>query len=86
MRSSPTDSGEAFAKSIAAEVRAEMGRQGFSTQALTEKLGWQAGRLYRRISPNGALVPFDVIELREVADALEIPLLQLLPEASLRST
>lgn len=57
-----------------------MGRQGFNNQGLTEKLGWQAGRLYRRISTSGTFVPFDVVELHEVAAALDVPLRQLLPE------
>lgn len=69
---------------VAAEVRAEMARQGLSQQALAEKLGWTQPRLSRRILAEGsknALIPFDVTELSAVADALGVPVTKLMPQA-----
>lgn len=69
---------------VAAEVRAEMARQGLSQQALAEKLGWRQQRLSRRILAEGSnnpLIPFDIAELADVANALGIPVAQLLPQA-----
>lgn len=67
---------------VAAEVRAEMARQGLSQQALADKLGWTQPRLSRRIAAEGSkypLVPFDVVELADVAEALGVAVAKLMP-------
>lgn len=88
MRVISTEQGEQVARRVAAEVRAEMGRQGLSQQALAERLGWLQSRLSRRISDGKTpLIPFDVIELHTVALALGVPLSRLLStEHALSST
>lgn len=78
MRSTQSPSGDQAAKHIAAEVRAEMARQGLTQQALANKLGCNQPYLSRRMT--GA-VPFDVAELVELAEALGVPLAQFLPAA-----
>lgn len=79
MRVISTEHDELVAKRVAAEVRAEMGRQGLSQQALAERLGWQQPRLSRRISDGkNPLIPFDVVELHAVALALGVPVSRLL--------
>jgi len=57
-----------------------MGRQGLSQQALADRLGWPQPRLSRRIaSGNSPIVPFDVVELLEVAQVLGVPVTTFLP-------
>lgn len=73
---SPADS---FARRMAAEIRAEMARQGMSQTALCERLGWQQQRLSRRLSLGATLVPIDSVELAEIAQALGVPASQLIP-------
>lgn len=80
MRLTPTEPGELVARRVAAEVRAEMFRQGLSQQALADRLGWPQPRLSRRIADGKtALIPLDVVELEAIAAALGIPSSQLLP-------
>lgn len=57
-------------ESAAAEVRAEMARQRLSAPALAGTLGWQTHVLRRRL--NGE-VAFNLAELHEVAEALNVP-------------
>lgn len=67
------------AQAVAAEVRAEMARQGVSQTALAERLGWPQPRLSRRLTDGKTAVPFEVAELVAVADALDVPVIQFLP-------
>lgn len=64
---------------IAAEVRAELGRQGISQQVLADRLGWSQIRVSRRVSSGKTAVPFTVVELAVVAAALNVPFAQFLP-------
>ena len=66
---------------VAAEVRAEMGRQGITQTALAKRLGWLQNRLSRRIATDGKhpLVSFTVGELIAVAAELHVPVMQFLP-------
>lgn len=83
MRMGHTTNGEAVAKQVAAEVRAEMARQRITQQALADQLGWPQSRLARRLADTtlNAPIPFDVPELVLIADALGVPLAQFLPVA-----
>ena len=66
-----------LAASVAAEVRAEMGRQGWSHQRLADALGTLTRQsLGRRI--NGE-IPWDVAELEKIAAALGVPVAQFMP-------
>lgn len=82
MRVTHTQAGELVAGQIAAEVRAEMARQGISQQALADRLGWLQNRLSRRITDGKTSVPFTVAELASVADALGVPLSRFLPASA----
>jgi len=64
------------AADVAREVRAELGRQRISAAALGRKLGKSQSYWSRRI--NGA-IPFNVDELRAIAQLLGVPLHQLIP-------
>lgn len=80
MRLTSTEPGELVARRVAAEVRAEMFRQGLSQQALADLLGWPQPRLSRRIADGKtALIPLDVVELEAIAVALGVPVTQFLP-------
>lgn len=82
MRVVQNPSDEAVDRRVAAEVRAELGRQGMSQLQLAEKLGWPQPRLWRRLSTGDATpVPFSVGELTAVADALGVPVTTFLPQA-----
>ena len=82
MRVKSSPAGEAFASRVAAEVRAEMARQGVTQQALADRLGWPQSRLSRRIALEGGkhkASPFDMRELGDVADALGVSVMRLIP-------
>lgn len=81
MRITQTESDQLVAGRIAAEVRAEIGRQGMSQQALADRLGWPQPRLSRRLTDGKTAVPFTVVELTAVASTLGVPLAQFLPAA-----
>lgn len=63
---------------IAAEVRAEMGRQGISSAALARKLGVSEAWTSRRLSINGDQT-MDLDDLPRIADVLGVPIAELLP-------
>lgn len=79
MRTTNPDSDRRLGSEIALLVRVEMARQQLSQQRLADKLGWGQPRLSRRITSGKTSVPFTVDELLEVADALGVPMVQLLP-------
>lgn len=60
-----------YSDSVAAEVRAEMGRQRLSQRQLAARLGWDPRMLSRRL--NGE-VAFSTSDLDAISDALSIPL------------
>ena len=64
-----------LAASVAAEVRAEMGRQNLSQQVIGEALGMSRQNAGRRL--NG-IIPFDVSELEKIATLLGVPVAQFL--------
>lgn len=66
-----------------AEVRAEMGRQGLSVSGLAQAGGFSTVQLSRRL--NGR-VAWTVDDLSEIADALDVPLSQLLPDVTDRTS
>lgn len=70
---------------IAAEVRAEMGRQGISSAALARKLGVSEAWTSRRLSINGDQT-MDLDDLPRIADALGVRIGNLLPREAVRST
>ena len=79
---SPRDAGEATSSHVAAEVRAEMARQGLTQTDLGNCLDiapHTAGRRFR------GEVAYDLIELTQVAAWLGVPLARLLPVAAERA-
>jgi transcriptional regulator with XRE-family HTH domain len=58
-----------------------MGRRGVSQANLAKTLGWAQARLSRRIAPNTKVLPLDVAELAEIAEVLQVPVIQLFPES-----
>lgn len=70
------DSAQDAAERVAAEVRAEMARQGVSQEVLGRRLGWSQRRVSRRVTTGKTAVPFDVAELAAVATALGVPVTQ----------
>lgn len=80
MRVDPDSSVEAVDRRVAAEVRAEIARQGLSQNQFADKLGWPQSKLWRRLGMGEARpVTFSVGELVVVADVLGVPVSQLLP-------
>lgn len=63
---------------VAAEVRAEMARQGCTQTVLAERVARDQHFISRRLSGK---VPFAVDEIAAVAKALGVPLSELLGEA-----
>lgn len=70
--------GEATARAVTAEIRAEMGRQRFSNADLARILGVTEHTAGRRLRDE---VPFDIVELHEVAAWLGVPISRLLADA-----
>jgi transcriptional regulator with XRE-family HTH domain len=64
---------------IAAEVRAELGRRNLSQAQLAVRLGWTQVRLSRRLR---SVSDFSTAELEQISDALGVPIAHLLAEAS----
>lgn len=62
--------GEDFTKRVAAEVRAEMGRQRISQDALCGRIGMSQSTLSRRLLGE---YPFNTTELAAIAAALDVP-------------
>jgi transcriptional regulator with XRE-family HTH domain len=65
-----------YTEAVAAEVRAELGRQRRSQADLAQALGFTAATAARRLD---GTVPFDVMELAVVSAWLGVPLSQLMP-------
>jgi transcriptional regulator with XRE-family HTH domain len=61
---------------IAAEIRAELARQGISQEALAQRIGRDQTWVSRRTT--GA-IPIDVAELEAIAAVLSVPVHQLIP-------
>jgi len=81
MRSTHSPIGEIAAKHVAAEVRAEIARQGLTQQTLARQLDWKQPYLSRRL---GGHVPLDVAELVAIAEVLGVPAVQFLPTGETR--
>ncbi|MFT9771111.1 helix-turn-helix domain-containing protein [Brevibacterium casei] len=64
---------------VAANVRAELARQGMSQRALADILGKSQTYIYRRL--NGE-TPFTIDDLALIAGHLEIPLAALIADSS----
>ena len=64
---------------VAAEVRAEMGRQRFSGTRLARHLKVSQAFISRRLTGQ---VPFDVAELEAVAEVLNVPVSRFLDEVA----
>ncbi len=64
-------------EAVAAEVRAEMGRQDVNGAQLAQRLGVSEMWVSRRIR---GITPLTVSELADVAKALAVPIAKFLPE------
>jgi transcriptional regulator with XRE-family HTH domain len=73
-----------FPESVAAEVRAQMGRQRISQAKLAEALGRSQPYVYRRLKDD-AEYSFDVAELTKIAEVLGVTVAQLLPAEAVAS-
>lgn len=69
---SPTE----YAEAVAAEIRAEMGRQRLNQAHLAQTLGMTVATAARRLRGE---VPFNVIELALIANWLDVPVSRLTP-------
>lgn len=76
MRLTESDSDQAISERVAAEIRAEIARQGMTRAAVAVRLGWTEQRLSSRMTGKVALT---VGELTTIADALGVPVTQFLP-------
>ena len=69
---------------IGPEVRAELGRQDISIEALAKALGWTDSRLRRRLKGQ---VPWAVEDVEAIASVLDVPRSQFLdPPVQYRRT
>ncbi|MGH2866782.1 MAG: helix-turn-helix domain-containing protein [Solirubrobacteraceae bacterium] len=70
-----------YAELVAERVRAQMGRRRISQHQLADKLGRSQSYVSRRCR---GVDPLDVEELEAIAEALQVPIAELipLPEAS----
>ena len=68
-----------FNQRVAAEVRAELGRQNLSQACLASELGWVQSQLSRRLR---GLVAFSTDEIERIALQLDVPIEQLVREPS----
>lgn len=64
---------------IAAEVRAELGRQNLSQRELARRLGWTQVKVSRRLR---SVSDLKTAELEQICHALGVPITDLLAEAS----
>jgi len=62
-------------ENVTAEVRAEIGRQDLSQEALAKALGWESSKLRRRLKGR---VSWSVDEIERIAAILDVPRSQLL--------
>jgi len=70
---------QSLAESVAAEVRAEMGRQQASQSDVAAIVGLSQQAVSRRIAGR---VPFDVTELEKIAAAFNVPVTRFLGSAA----
>lgn len=71
--------GEDFTERVAAEIRAEMGRQRMSQETLAGGVGISQQALSRRLLGQ---YPFNTTELAKAAEALKVPVGRLLSRAT----
>lgn len=64
-------------EAVAAEVRAEMGRQRLTGRAIARRLGWSDFYISRRLRGE---VPFNINELAALAAVLEVPVTAFIPD------
>lgn len=62
--------------SVAAEVRAELGRQQITQHQLAARLGWAPALLSRRLTGR---TPLRTDDIERIAQVLGVPLSQLIP-------
>lgn len=67
---------EAITAAVAAEVRAELGRQNVSGTGLARMMGVSQALVSRRLTGE---VPFDVAELSRIAEILGVPVSTFMP-------
>lgn len=67
---------------VAAEVRAELGRQQLSANALAHRLGWTQPYMQRRIS---GTTPLDLNDLEVIARELGVAVIDLIAPPSIRA-
>jgi transcriptional regulator with XRE-family HTH domain len=72
----PQFEGMPMYKRVAAEVRAELARADLNGSQAAARLGWKQQYISRRLS---GTVPFDVAELYEIAEMLDVPVERFLP-------
>ena len=70
---------ETITASVAAEVRAELGRQRISQRQVGDAIGMSQAAAWRRLRGD---VPFDIAELSAVAEFLGVPVTQFLPAST----
>lgn len=76
MRLTETDMEQAISDRVAAEVRAEIARQGLTRASVAAKLGWTDQRFSLRMTGRVAL---SVAELVIIAEVLGVPTVQFVP-------
>lgn len=59
-----------FNESVAAAIRAELGRQWVTQQELAKRLGWAPSQLSKRLR---GIIPFSTDEIDFIAETLGIP-------------
>lgn len=64
---------------VAAEIRAELGRQHRSAASLAAELDWKVTYLSRRLTGE---VSLDMPDLELIADALGVPVTHFMPEVA----
>lgn len=79
MTTKPDGGTATLSADVAAEIRAWMGRLGVNQAELARRLGHNAQWLSVRISPN-ATVAMNLDEMKRIADALGILVINLLPK------
>lgn len=76
MRLTETDMEQSISDRVAAEVRAEIARQGLTRASVAAKLGWTDQRFSLRMTGRVAL---SVAEMVIIADTLGVPAAQFVP-------
>lgn len=78
-----TPTAATLAGRIAQEIRAEMSRQGITQEALATRLGWTQRKISYRLTADH---PIDAAELEQIAAALGVDVVQLIPTGTGRAT